>query len=164
MSKLQVTIDGHDFVVEVSGLQPHGEPLTVTVDGEPVRVSLSSLASPDAIEWAVVGNRPYELHVDHDLRWIDAPQGRHAVQVRDLEAAVTRPTSGDGRIKAPIPGLVARVLVETGQTVEVGQPVLVLEAMKMENEIPAPRSGTVSTLNVSPGKIVTLHELLMEIS
>ncbi len=77
--------------------------------------------------------------------------------------AVTRPASGDGRVKAPIPGLIARLLVEPGAVVEPGTPVLILEAMKMENEIQAPRGGTVTEISVELGQIVTLNELLMEI-
>jgi biotin carboxyl carrier protein len=125
---------------------------------------VSSLAAPERIEWAMVDTRPYELLVDHDLRWIQSAQGRHSVQVRDLEASVARPVSGDGRLKAPIPGIIARVLIELGQTVEAGQPVLVLEAMKMENEVVAPRSGTVISLSARPGQTVILHQLLAEIS
>ncbi len=162
MRKLLVTIDGTEFEVEVAG--PPGEDgfVAVTVDGEPLRVAVSAPA-PEAIEWALVDTRPYELLVDRDLHWIQSPKGRHSVQVRDHEAAVARPISRDGRIKAPIPGLIVRLLVEQGQRVEAGQPVLVLEAMKMENEIVAPRDGVVASLNVRPGQSVALHELLAEI-
>ena len=163
MSKLQVTIDGTEFEVQISELPGPDGFATVTVNGEAMRVAISSLVAPEQIEWAVVDTCPYELLVDHDLRWLQSAQGRHSVQVRDLEASVARPISGDGRLKAPIPGIIARVLVELGQTVEVGQPMLVLEAMKMENEIVAPRSGTVTSLKARPGQTVVLHELLAEI-
>lgn len=164
MSKLLVTIDGVEFEVEVSGSPDADGFVAVTVNGEALRVAVSSLAAPEAIAWAVVDTRPQELLVDHDLRWIQSARGRHSVQVRDREAGVARPVSGDGRIKAPIPGLIARLLVEPGQQVEAGQPVLVLEAMKMENEIVAPRAGAVTSLAVRPGQSVVLHELLVEIS
>ncbi len=165
MSKLRVTIDKQVFEVEVS-IPPdaNGGVISVLVNGVPISVQLSSLAGPEQIEWAVVDNRPYELEVDHDLRWVRSSHGRHMVEIRDLEASVARPASADGRIKAPIPGLIARVLVEPGQSIEAGQPVLVLEAMKMENEIRAPRSGTLSTLNVRPGQVVRLQEVLAEIT
>lgn len=162
MSKLLVTIDGRDYVVEIQGA-PAG-PATVLVDGEPLTVALSSYDGPESVAWALVGARPYELKLDRDLRWVESSRGRHSVAVRDAEAAVARPVSGDGRIKAPIPGLITRVLVEAGQAVEAGQPILVLEAMKMENEIVAPRPGTVAELRVHIGQAVGLHELLAEIS
>jgi biotin carboxyl carrier protein len=162
MSKLLVTIDDRDYVVEVQGAP--GGPATVLVDGEPVQVTLSSYGSPEAVEWAMAGPRPYELVVDRELRWLESARGRHQVHVRDMGAAVSRPASRDGRIKAPIPGLITRVLVEVGQPVEAGQPVLVLEAMKMENEITAPRPGVVADLRAHQGQSVGLHELLAEIS
>jgi biotin carboxyl carrier protein len=55
-------------------------------------------------------------------------------------------------------------MVSVGQAVEVGQPLLALEAMKMENEIRAPRSGIVSTLHVAPGQAVGRNEVLAEIT
>jgi biotin carboxyl carrier protein len=59
-----------------------------------------------------------------------------------------------------MPGRVVRVLVEEGQEVEQGQGVLVLEAMKMENEVAAPRAGTVGRIRVSTGdKVETGEEL-----
>ena len=89
--------------------------------------------------------------------------GRHRLEVRDLDAAATRAVSMGGRVKAPIPGLVTRVLVQEGDEVTAGQPLLVLEAMKMENEIAAPRSGTVARLDAYEGRSVVLDELLAEI-
>jgi biotin carboxyl carrier protein len=162
MSKLLVTIDDRDYVVEVQS--GPGGTATVLVDGEPVTVRLSSYDGPETVEWAMVGPRPYELALDRDLRWIESSRGRHSVHVRDMEAAVARPVSGDGRIKAPIPGLITRILIKPGQSVEVGDPVLVLEAMKMENEIRAPRSGVVADLRAQQGQVVKLHELLAEIA
>lgn len=165
MSKLRVTIDDQVFEVEVR-VPPDadGDVISVTINGIPAQVQVSSLAGPERIDWAVVDNRPYELEVDHDLRWVRSSHGRHTIEIRDMEASVTRPASADGRIKAPIPGLIARVLAEPGEPIEAGQPVLVLEAMKMENEIRAPRSGTLSTLNVRPGQAVRLQEVLAEIT
>ena len=71
--------------------------------------------------------------------------------------------SRDGRVKAPVPGLITRILVQPGEKVEAGQPLLVLEAMKMENEIKAPRNGTLLQLNTQTGKTVTLGDVLAEI-
>jgi biotin carboxyl carrier protein len=63
-------------------------------------------------------------------------------------------------IEAVMPGRVVRLLVEEGQEVEAGQGVLVLEAMKMENEVAAPRAGTVSTVKVAQGETVETGQLL----
>ncbi|MEI7771673.1 MAG: biotin/lipoyl-containing protein [Chloroflexales bacterium] len=163
MRKIQVTIDGAEFTVEVGDVSGSDGFVTATVNGTPTRVAVSSLATPEAIQWAVVDTRPYELLIDRDLRWIQSSGGRHTLNVRDMDAGVARPASTDARIKAPIPGVVVRLLVEVGQEVAADQPVLVLEAMKMENEIRAARAGRVASLHAQPGQSVRLHELLVEI-
>jgi biotin carboxyl carrier protein len=68
--------------------------------------------------------------------------------------------SGDANIRAPMPGLVSHVLVEEGAEVQRGQAVVVLEAMKMENDLPAPRAGVVKSLRVSKGQAVNQGDLL----
>ena len=67
-----------------------------------------------------------------------------------------------GDIKAPMPGLVLQLLVETGATVEAGAPLLILEAMKMENVIKAPVAGTVAELPVRQGTAVEKGQLLVK--
>ncbi|MBX0330873.1 biotin/lipoyl-binding protein [Oscillochloris sp. ZM17-4] len=164
MHKLQITIDGAEFTVEVDDLSATDGFVTAKVNGVPLRVAASSLSTPESIQWAVVDTRAYELQIDHELRWIQSWRGRHQIDVRDLDVRVARPVSTDARIKTPIPGIVVRVLVEVGQEVEAGQPVLVLEAMKMENEIRAARAGRVASLSVRAGQSVRLHDLLAEIA
>ncbi len=65
-------------------------------------------------------------------------------------------------INAPMPGLVLEVSVEAGQEVEEGTPLLILEAMKMENVIKAPGTGVVKNVNVSKGEAVEKNHLLIE--
>ena len=62
--------------------------------------------------------------------------------------------SGPAPLLAPMPGLVVRLLVAVGDAVEAGQPLAVMEAMKMENELRAPAAGTVTALPVAPGAAV----------
>lgn len=164
MSKIGVTIDGQNFEVEINLLPNRELEFTAVVNGEVVTVAVPTLEAPDQIEWVLVDNRPYEVVIDTDLRWIKAYDGMHHLEVRDLEAPISRPLTGDSRIKAPIPGLVTRVMVGKGDAVEAGQSLLVLEAMKMENEIMAPRAGVISALNVHSGQSVTLGEVLVEIA
>ena len=165
VSQLAVTLDNTTYHITVDLPAPGESVFTVTVDGETLHVEAPDLGAPlGEMEWIVVEDRPYEIVVDRDLRWISTYSAIHHVEVHDLSAAVVRPRSGDGRVKAPIPGLITRVLVSAGQTVQAGQPLLTLEAMKMENEIRAPRAGTVSALNVDAGKTVARHDLLAEIT
>ena len=77
---------------------------------------------------------------------------------------MTRPVSLDSRIKAPIPGVIKAVFVKLGDSVEAGQPLLVLEAMKMENEIHATRPGIVSQLVVTAGQKANLNQVLAEVT
>jgi biotin carboxyl carrier protein len=69
-------------------------------------------------------------------------------------------TSGDVTIRAPMPGLVSNVLVSEGNEVQRGQPVVVLEAMKMENDLSATRAGIVKSLRVAKGQTVAQGEAL----
>jgi len=69
--------------------------------------------------------------------------------------------AGELAIRAPIPGLVVKVLVCPGMQVEEGDSVLVLEAMKMENELRAPRAGRVHEVRVEPGTQVTAGAVLL---
>lgn len=68
--------------------------------------------------------------------------------------------AGDVNIRAPMPGLVSNILVEEGAEVRRGQAVVVLEAMKMENDLAAPRPGIVKSLRVSKGQTVNQNDLL----
>jgi biotin carboxyl carrier protein len=71
--------------------------------------------------------------------------------------------SGDVTIRAPMPGLVSQVMVEEGATVERGQTIVVLEAMKMENDLAAPRAGVVKSVKVTKGQAVKQGDTLVVI-
>ena len=79
-------------------------------------------------------------------------------------AAAPKDTAAAGAIVAPMPGTVLSVAVEVGVKVTKGQTLLVLEAMKMENEIQAPADGTVQELNVSQGLSVNAGDTLVVLS
>ena len=70
---------------------------------------------------------------------------------------------GSGKVSVPMQGTIVKVLVEVGQSVEAGQSVVVLEAMKMENQIEADKSGTVKSINVKPGDTVGAGDVVVEI-
>ncbi len=165
MSKVEVVLGGHTFEIEVNlNLRTDSE-LPITVNGQALRVTVPDLDAPiDQMEWIIVDDHPHEIVIDPDLRWVRDYTGVHFLDVRDLDTHMTRPVSRDGRIKAPIPGQIKTVLVAEGDRVEAGQPLFILEAMKMENEIHAPKAGVVSQVAVRPGQDVTRHEVLAEIS
>jgi biotin carboxyl carrier protein len=82
--------------------------------------------------------------------------------LRDLSAANAGPT-GPAPIVAPMPGLVVRINVAPGDTVEAGQGVVVMEAMKMENELRATTAGKVRSVEVAPGTAVEKGALLVSL-
>jgi len=162
---ISVTIAGKTFEIETDGLILAENELTVLVDGQTVKVNLkSNRQDANDFDWLIIDGRPYEFSLDHEFRLIKSNIGAFTVDIRDRESVTTRPLSNDGRIKAPIPGLISQVLVAEGNEVDIGQPLFVLEAMKMENEIRAPISGTVKVLHVTGGQSVALHEILAEIN
>jgi acetyl-CoA/propionyl-CoA carboxylase biotin carboxyl carrier protein len=68
---------------------------------------------------------------------------------------------GNGEVAVPMQGTIVKVLVEVGSKVEVGQPVVILEAMKMENQIQAEISGTVTKVKVAPGDTVGSGDIVV---
>jgi len=78
-----------------------------------------------------------------------------------LSASGKKGFKGAGDLKAAIPGRVLRILVKPGDRVASGQPLVVLEAMKMENDVRAPRDATVRSVEVEPGRAVGAGEVLV---
>ena len=76
---------------------------------------------------------------------------------RRAAAAAGGGAAGSGKVTVPMQGTIVKVLVEVGQAVEAGQPVCVLEAMKMENNIAADKAGTVTEIKVDPGPVGRLR-------
>jgi len=93
---------------------------------------------------------------------------RFTASVRDPRSFRSRSRTGTSeqgvmKIKAPMPGKVVRVLAGVGTAVEAGQSVLVIEAMKMQNELKAPKTGVVKRLNVAEGAAVDAGQALAEV-
>lgn len=94
------------------------------------------------------------------LQWQGQP---YVVKVLRSNRSGASSGAQDGSVKSPMNGVVVKVQAKVGEAVEAGQVVLVLEAMKMENEVTAPMSGQLSRLEVSPGQVVGAQQLLFEI-
>jgi biotin carboxyl carrier protein len=135
-----VAIDGRTLSVRVSATGPF---LILSIDGQTheagvfPRGAVFDITLPEAL-------------VEVDLRDV----------TRAAVAGAARAASGPARVTAPMPGKVARVLVTKGQTVALGAGLVVIEAMKMENELRAPRPGAVLELPAREGQAVESGALL----
>jgi pyruvate carboxylase subunit B len=107
------------------------------------------------------GRGRFSLWVDGHRFEAEALDERRRV-LRDLTGAAAGPT-GPAPIVAPMPGLIVRINVVPGDTVEAGQGVVVMEAMKMENELRAQAAGKVKNVLVTPGTVVEKGTLLIEL-
>jgi pyruvate carboxylase subunit B len=70
---------------------------------------------------------------------------------------------GEGQLKAPMPGKILEIMVQEGDEVELGEPVAILEAMKMENELKAPVAGVITSVNVTKNDSLEKNALILEI-
>ena len=147
-----------------------GEPYAVAyrITRDSVQASVNDLsmqaivhtASPDRIDLEIDGTRrEYRIHQVGAEVYVDASDGSSAL--------TEVPRFGDpekvapaGSLLAPMPGLVLRVLAEVGAVVTAGQPLLVLEAMKMEQTVSAPASGVVAELRAKAGEQVSTGQVL----
>ena len=120
---------------------------TVTNSGYEVSIVLDPAVSQLAVH---VGGVPVGVGLNGRRRWGRTDEGR-------------APGSGPQRLKAPMPGKVIRVLVQVGERVGPRQPVVVVEAMKMENELRASRDGTVAEIHAREGMSVDAGALLIVI-
>lgn len=165
MHKLAVTIDGQTFQIEIDSASTVENGRCVRVQGDAIEVVVPQNNAPlEEMDWLIVDGEPYEVLFDPALEWIQSQGRSYRIEIRDLDEPVTQPYSTDGRVKAPIPGQINKIMVEPGQRVEVGATLLILEAMKMENHIVAPVQGIVSSIHVTPGESVLLNKVLAEIT
>ncbi len=157
-----VLIDGRSFRVEMR--QSEGR-LACLVDGKPVDVD-AIITDRDVLSLVLAG-RSYEIkreRVGPDQH-ILVGVTRYASEVRDPRSLRQRRAAGDGaegprKLTAPMPGKVVRVLAPAETAVEQGQGVIVVEAMKMQNELKSQKKGVVKQVLVSEGASVTAGEVL----
>lgn len=119
----------------------------ITVDGKEYNVEVEEVR-----EGAVAPQRPVPI----------APPAPAPVAPQRPERRPQAP-SGSGSLTSPMPGTILKVLVSVGDKVEQGQALVVLEAMKMENNINATTTGTITSIEVSQGQSVDTGQLLLTI-
>jgi biotin carboxyl carrier protein len=165
--KLEVHISGQTRTVE---LQREAGGWRATIDGQSSTADVVEIA-PNTLSVLLAG-QSHEVCVtpsaDGKLKLQTGAQ-EFSVEVLDPRTWSGRRHSGveaEGRqqVIAPMPGKVVRLLVKAGDAVEAGQGLLVVEAMKMQNEIRSPKSGTVERVLASEGQAVNAGEVLCIVS
>jgi biotin carboxyl carrier protein len=154
----------------VVDLERNGDSWRISLDGQPVEADIVEVA-PHTISVLLEG-RSYTLQITQPsagLLKLQTPLQEFAAEVADPRAWRGRThgalqLEGRQQVAAPMPGKVVRVLVKPGDKVEAGQGLLVVEAMKMQNEIRSPKSGTVERLVVKEGQPVNAGEVLCIVS
>lgn len=150
--KIKVRVDNQDYEVEVGDLDVN--PIVAIVEGERFEVWAEDAqgSSPASADPAAASEAPAA-----------APARAHApVPVWKPRQTDVIPGQENAMV-APIPGLIADVMVKEGDAVIYGQTLVTLEAMKMLNPLRAPRAGTVKKVYVQVGQVVKSREALIEI-
>lgn len=160
----RVTVDGRRSAATLTEFEAPRGRLVVATDGEgSSEHDVLLLRVPDLRRAAagvgrievVVDGWHFELDVESELR--------ARLRERATSARADAAQGGPSELRAIIPGRVISVDVAEGDIVEAGGRLLVLEAMKMQNELKAPRAGTVARLAVGPGQTVELGDVLLVI-
>jgi len=157
-----VNIDGKNYRLELTLLDKHWQ---CRLDGREVLVD-AVLARRDVLSLLIDG-KAYEIKreatpTDTHL-WVGS--ARYSVELRDPRSLRTRKGSGDDgkgpkKLIAPMPGRVVRVLAKENDEVEAGRGIVVVEAMKMQNEIKSPKKGTVRKILAAEGATVNAGDVL----
>jgi biotin carboxyl carrier protein len=138
-----ISLDGK--VLDVDAVEIATNTFSILIEGESYEVRAAPM--PDGSLVMHTGLAEYVAEVDDPRAWRGRRHGA-------LEA------EGRQQIVAPMPGKIVRVIAQAGDAVEVGQGILVVEAMKMQNEIRSPKSGRVEKLFVREGQAVNAGEVL----
>jgi biotin carboxyl carrier protein len=143
----KISLDGQP--VDANAVEINPNTLSLLLDGESYEIRISP--SADGALNLQTGLQEFTAEVVDPRAW-------HGRRHGAVEA------EGRQQVVAPMPGKVVRVLVEVGEKVEAGQGLLVVEAMKMQNEIRSPKGGTVERLHVKDGQPVNAGDALCIVS
>lgn len=154
---LEIVREGEDVQVDGRRTVAH----VTEVEGTPVRM----VTIGDEVHRVVARRGPtrgrYTLWLDGFRYEVEALDERSRA-IRELSGA-SAAASGPAPLVAPMPGMIVRVQVQVGDTVQVGQGLVVMEAMKMENELRATSAGTVKVVHAQPATAVEKGAILLEL-
>ncbi len=164
--KYSVMINDHRFAVDVVERADH---LQLSIDGKHVEADWEWLTRDRDMSLLLDG-RSYNLIIEPENGQLQIYYGgeRFDCLVEDTRLAELRRLAGaadngggEAKIKAPMPGLILRKFVTAGQKVAKGDRLLIIEAMKMENEVKAPRDGVVKSINCDEQEAVDQGKILL---
>jgi acetyl/propionyl-CoA carboxylase alpha subunit len=157
-----IVIDGVRRDVNV---EREGDGYVVTVDGR--RHVVGEVSATAGTLAFLVDRASHVAHVSNGAVGLWISLGGHgyrvALDVADADRPVSTGGAGNGRLEAPMPGAIVAVHVAVGDRVRADQPVVVLESMKMHNEIVSPVDGVVKRVGCKPGEQVAFGRVLVEI-
>lgn len=163
--KYITTVEGRQFAIEIVD-EKH-----ISVDGKVYDVDFESV-SGQPVYSLIVDGRSHEAYIyQGEENWQVLLRGRlYTVMVEDEREKRLRSAAGGGmaetgeyHLRAPMPGLVVAVPITEGQDVKKGQVILILESMKMQNELKSPRDGTMGRIRVKAGESVEQKQTLLSI-
>ncbi|MEK6573472.1 MAG: biotin/lipoyl-containing protein [Chloroflexota bacterium] len=164
--KYLTTLNDKTYLIEIN------DDRHVAVDGRTYEIDLEAVADQPLYS-LLIDNQSFEGFVENDdegwrvLMRGDLYQARvvdeRAVRLAK-SAGGTVAQTGDFQLKAPMPGLVVSVLVSEGQAVKKGDIIVILESMKMQNELKSPRDGTVARVKVKGGDTVEQNQIMITVS
>jgi biotin carboxyl carrier protein len=159
------TIEGKQFLVEII------DDKHVSVDGKIYEVDFESVSGQPVYSLIVDGKSHEGYVAQAEDQWQVLLRGRlYPISVEDEREKRLRSAAGGGvaetgefHLRAPMPGLVVAIPVEEGQEVKRGQVLLILESMKMQNELKTPRDGTIGRVRVKGGDTVEQKQILLSV-
>ncbi|MBL8055749.1 MAG: biotin/lipoyl-binding protein [Anaerolineales bacterium] len=167
--KYLTTIAGQTFTIEIN------DDRRVLVDGVEYEVDLARVGD-QPVYTLLINGQSHEAFVyageEADVWQVLLRGALYSALVEDerekrlraASGAGTSAVSGEFNLKAPMPGLIVAVPVVEGQAVEKGDNLIILESMKMQNELKAPRAGTVTRVKVKAGDSVEHHQVLVTVA
>lgn len=163
--KYITTVEGKQYLVEIID-EKH-----VSVDGKIYEVDFESVSGQPVYSLIVNGKSHEGYAARGDDNWQVLLRGRlYPITVEDEREMRLRSAAGGGvaesgefHLRAPMPGLVVTINVEEGQAVKKGQVLLILESMKMQNELKSPRDGTIGRVRVKAGETVEQKQTLLSV-
>ena len=165
--KLRIEVDGESYLLQ---LQPNGSVSDYTLEGTESASGKVSVAEirPGVFSLLLDGKSltAYTAMTDAGLEVWTGTQ-RHLLSIADARDKSPRSkkavAAGPLEIKAQMPGKVVKLLIASGESVRAGQGVIVVEAMKMQNEMKSPKDGVISHIRVQEGATVAAGETMMVI-